>query len=109
MDGHQFEIGYIFYGLGLGKDEREFLRAAKLHSVKLVIVNTFKKIDFKRLKRKFKNCKIIFNNSAEEKAMKVVKFLEKSGKRVIESSFSYYRDENKWGFYLKCLSSNKPS
>jgi len=108
MDEHCLEIGYIFYGLRLGKDEKAFLKAAKMHSVKLVIVNTFKKIDFKRLKRRFRNCKIIFNNSAEEKAMKVVKFLEKSKKRVIESSFSYYRDENKWGFCLKCMRKNIP-
>ena len=109
MGEKSLEIGYIYYGTHLKKDEKIFLKVAKLKGVKLILINTFKKLDLKRLKNRVKNCKIIFNNSAEDKAFKIVKFLEKEKKIVIESVRSYYQDENKWGFYLKCVKKKIPT
>jgi len=105
----KINLGYIFYGLKFGTDERLFLRLAKKKNINLVMFNIYKSFDKKKLKKKAKKCILIFNNSGEEKAIKVVKYLEKIGLRVIESSRSFYRDENKWGLYLKCKKNRIPT
>jgi len=108
-EDQKITLGYIFYGLKFGKDERLFLKLAKKKNINLVMFNIYKSFDKKKIKRKAKKCVLIFNNSGEEKAIKVVKYLEKIGARVIESSRSFYRDENKWGLYLKCKKNKIPT
>jgi len=108
-EDQKLTLGYIFYGLKFGKDERLFLKLAKKKNINLVMFNIYKSFDKKKIKRKAKKCVLIFNNSGEEKAIKVVKYLEKIGSRVIESSRSFYRDENKWGLYLKCKKNKIPT
>lgn len=103
------QIGYIFYGTKFGVDETNFLKLAREKNVKLVMFNIYKKIDLKKWKKKAKSCEIIYNNSGEEKAIKYVKLFEKWGCRVIESSRSYYREENKWGIYLRCKKNKIPT
>lgn len=102
VNGESKKIGYIFYGEKFGIDEKTFLKLAKEKNLMLEMFNIYKKKDLKKWKRKAKSCEIIFNNSGEEKAIKFVKLFEKWGVRVIESARSFYRDENKWGSYLKC-------
>lgn len=96
------QIGYLFYGTKFGVDESTFLRLARKKNLKVVMFNIYKKRDLKKWRKKAKSCELIFNNSGEEKAIKFVKLFEKWGCRVIESSKSYYREENKWGIYLRC-------
>jgi len=108
-DEGKITLGYIFYGLKFSKDERIFLKLAKKKNINLVMFNIYKHFDKKKVKRKAKKCILIFNNSGEEKAVKFVKYLEKIGSRVIESSRSFYRDENKWGLYLKCKKNRIPT
>lgn len=101
-------IGYVYYGYRT-PDEKFFLKIAKKKNIKLIFFNLFKKIDLKKVKKKIKSCDLFFVNSGEEKALKFVKYLESMGCRVIESSHSYYHDENKWAVYLKCKKNNIPT
>jgi glutathione synthase/RimK-type ligase-like ATP-grasp enzyme len=105
----EITLGYIFYGLKFGDDEKTFIKLAKKKNINLVMFNIYKRFDNKKTKKKAKNCVLIFSNSGEEKAIKFVKYLEKIGSRVIESSRSFYRDENKWGLYLKCKKNKIPT
>jgi RimK family alpha-L-glutamate ligase len=100
-------IGYIYYGYRT-PDETLFTKIAKKKKVSLIMFNLFKKLDLKKVRKKAKSCDIIFNNSGEEKAIKFIKYLEEIGCNVIESSKSYYRDENKWSLYLKCKRNKIP-
>lgn len=102
-------IGYIYYGFKT-LDEKFFLKIAKKKNVGVVLFNLFKKMDLKKVRKKAKSCDIIFNNSGEEeKVIKFIKYLEKIGCKVIETSRSYYRDENKWSLYLKCKKNKIPT
>jgi len=96
------KIGYIYCESKLGPDEKAFLKLAKKRNIKLILFNIAKEIDEKELERKAKRCEVIYNNSAEDFAWEVVKTLEELGKKVIDSSKTYYFTEDKWIFSLAC-------
>jgi len=95
-------IGYIYSNKRLSKDERLFLKEAEKRNIQLATINLLEEFDLNKIKEKLKDCKYVFNNSAEEFAFEVVKTLEEFGKIVIDSSMTYYYDEDKWMFFLKC-------
>lgn len=102
-------IGILYSGKEPGEDERLFLEIAKKKNLKVALLNIFKKIDEKRLKRYAKKCDIIYNTTAEDFSIEIVKTFEEYGKRIIESSESYYYLEDKWLFYLKCRQNRIPT
>jgi RimK family alpha-L-glutamate ligase len=102
-------IGYIFYGKNLEKDERLFLKLARKKNVELVLFNLAKDIDDDRIEEDIKRCDIIFNNSAEEFAIELVKTAEELGKKVVDSSKAYYCAEDKWMIFLKCKEHGIPT
>jgi len=94
-------IGYLFYGK-IGDDENAFIEEAQKRGHHLIFFNIAESIDEKELRRRAGKCDIIYNNSAEEPAIELSKSLEELGKKVIDSSYTYYYIEDKWMFYLKC-------
>lgn len=102
-------IGYIFYAKHLEEDERLFLEIAEKHNIELVMFNVAKDLDEKEIEEKSKRCDLIFNNSAEDFAIEIVKTLEEMGKKVIDSSETYYYTEDKWMFFMKCKDHNLPT
>jgi [lysine-biosynthesis-protein LysW]--L-2-aminoadipate ligase len=102
-------LGYIFNESRLGKDEKAFLKLSKKRGIKLVMINTAKDLDEDELKEKIRNCNLIFNNSAEDLSMEIAKTIEEMGKEVIEPSKSFYYDEDKWMFFLKCQKHKIPT
>lgn len=101
-------IGYIFCNRKNGKDEKAFLKIAKKKNIELVLFNISKDYNEDEVEEKAKKCDIIFNNSAEGFAIEFVKTLEELGKKVIDSSKTYYFVEDKWMFYLECKKNNIP-
>lgn len=95
-------IGYIFCEKKLGKDEEAFIKIAKKKKVDIILFNISKNINEKELEEKAKKCDIVFNNSAEDFAYEIVKTIEELGKKVIDSSKTYYYLEDKWITFLKC-------
>jgi len=102
-------IGYIFNEPYLRKDEKIFLELAKKKGINLVMINTAKDLAEEELEEKVKRCDILFNNSAEEFALEIVKTIEELGKKVIEPSKEFYYDEDKWMFFLKCKEHKIPT
>ena len=94
-------VGYIFSGR-LSKEEKIFLKVAKKKNIKLVMLNISKDVNLKELEEKVKECDIVYNNTALEFAIEFKKTIEELGKKVIDSSESYYFSEDKWLFYVKC-------
>ncbi len=94
-------VGYI-YGGRLSKEERIFLKVAKKKNIQLVMINISKDVNLKELEKKIKDCDIVYNNTALEFAIEFKKTIEELGKKVIDSSESYYFTEDKWLFYVKC-------
>ena len=105
----RLKIGYIFCERKFEKDEKCFMKVAKQRNIDLVMFNVLKYFDDKTLRKKAKHCKMIFNNSAEDFAMEYVKTLEEMGKRVVDSSKTFYYTEDKWMFYLKCKKNKIPT
>lgn len=103
------KIGYIYSEKFLKKDEKFFLKQAKKKNVDLIMINLLKGFEIGELEKILEGCKIVFNNSAEEEAVEVVKTIEELGKIVIDSSEVYYYDEDKWMFYLKCWEHKVPT
>jgi len=95
-------VGCIFYETRLRKDEKAFLKIAKKKGINLIMINAYKGLTEDELKEKIKDCDIIFDNSAENASLEIAKTIEELGKKVIETSRSFYYDEDKWMFFLKC-------
>ena len=107
--GKRLTLGYIYGEKTMGKDEKLFISLCKKRKINLIMINIDKKIDENELEEKAKKCDIIFNNSADEFAYEIIKTLEELGKKVIDSSKTYYYTEDKWIFYLKCKENNIPT
>lgn len=101
-------IGYIYCEKKPKKDEKLFLKAAKKDNIKLVMFNAFDELEKKDIERKTKKCDLIFNNSAEEIAVELVKTIEEFGGKVIDPSKVYYYTEDKWMFFIKCIENKIP-
>jgi RimK family alpha-L-glutamate ligase len=101
-------IGIIYTGKAPGEDEKSFLELGKKKDLQIVLMNISKKMDMNKLKRNFKRCDVIYNTTAEDYSIEVVKTIEEYGKKIIESSNTYYYLEDKWIFYLKCKKNNIP-
>jgi RimK family alpha-L-glutamate ligase len=95
-------IGIIYCERGMIKEVKTFLELAKKKNVKLITINLSEKLNIKAIKRKVKKCDVIYNSIADDFAIGVVKTIEEWGKKIIESSNSYYYTEDKWMFYVKC-------
>ena len=104
----QKAIGILYSGKGPGEDEKLFLEEAKKKGIKVFLLNIFKRIDEKKLKRFAKKCDIIYNSTGEDFSIEIVKTFEEYGAKIFESSESYYYLEDKWNFYLKCRSNRIP-
>lgn len=94
-------VGYIYCNKTLEKDEKEFLKEAKKKNVDVIFFNVAKDFNEDNFKKDLAKCDIIFNNSAENFAMELVKTFEELGKKVVDSSKAFYYNEDKWMFYIE--------
>jgi RimK family alpha-L-glutamate ligase len=102
-------IGILFdEQKNLGEEEEIFINLAKKKKISLVMLNVAKNINEKEIEEKIKNCKIIFNNTAENIGTEIAKTLEILGKKVIEPPETYYFIEDKWMFFIKCRNNKIP-
>jgi [lysine-biosynthesis-protein LysW]---L-2-aminoadipate ligase len=102
-------IGYIFYENRLRHDEKAFIKIAKKKGINLILINAYKGLTEDELKEEIKSCDVIFDNSAENASLEIAKTIEELGKKVIETSKSFYYDEDKWMFFLKCQKHKIPT
>jgi len=101
-------IGYLFTG-DLSKDEKIFLEEAKKKNVELVLLNLSRDSDEKRIEELIKSFDLVYNATAEDYVIEIVKTIEGMGKKVVDSSKAYYYIEDKWLFFLKCKENNIPT
>ena len=102
-------IGIICCGRELVKEGKTFLELAKKKDVKIIMINLSDKLDIKSLKRKIKKCDIIYNSIWDDLSIELTKTIEEWGKKIFESSVSYYYTEDKWMFYVKCKKHKIPT
>jgi RimK family alpha-L-glutamate ligase len=102
-------IGYLYSGGKPGKEEKLFINLAKKKNIPLILINVLRDIDEVNLEKKLRGCKLVYNNTAEEAGLEYVKTIEEWGKKVIDSSQTYYYTEDKWMFFLKCRENGIPT
>jgi ribosomal protein S6--L-glutamate ligase len=101
-------VGFILDGAGLTKEEKIFLKLAKKKNIELLMMNISKDL-IEDIEEKIRRCDIFFNNSSSEFAIEIVKTIEELGKKIIDSSKTFYYDEDKWMFFLKCKTHKIPT
>ena len=102
-------IGYLYSGRRLGLDEIYFRRAAKKKNVIPVLISTSNWSSEEELKEKINSCDIIYNSSGDDFVIETEKTVEELGKKMIETSKSFYYTEDKWMFFLKCKEHGVPT
>ena len=102
-------LGYIYTSSKPSVEDKLFLEVAKEKKIKLVLFNVSKEISEKETEEKIRLCDLVFNNTAGYLALELVKNIEELGKKVIDSSKTFYYTEDKWMFFLKCLEHNIPT
>lgn len=101
-------IGIICCGREPTAEIKTFLELAKKKDVKLVAINISDKFNIKSVKRKVKKCDIVYNSIWDDFTIELVKTIEAWGKKIFESSNSYYYAEDKWVFYINCKKNKIP-
>jgi glutathione synthase/RimK-type ligase-like ATP-grasp enzyme len=102
-------IGIICCGRVPIKEGETFLELAKEKDVKLILINLSDKFDIKFVKKKIMSCDVVYCSVWDDFSIELVKTIESWGKKIFESSTSFYRDEDKWMFYLKCKQNKIPT
>ncbi|MBU3906813.1 MAG: ATP-grasp domain-containing protein [Nanoarchaeota archaeon] len=102
-------IGYIFHGLKLSDEDKDFIRLAKKKNINFLLFNLSEEISEKEIEKKAKKCDLIFNNTAGYLALELLKTFEELGVKTIDKSKVFYYTEDKWMFYLKCKEHNIPT
>ena len=95
-------IGYIYSGQNLTSEEKIALTLEKKKNIELRMFNISKSIDIKKMYDEIEKCSVFYNSTGEDSAIEIVKTIEEMGKKVVDSSNSYYYIEDKWMFFLKC-------
>jgi glutathione synthase/RimK-type ligase-like ATP-grasp enzyme len=101
-------LGYIHNEKILTAEQKSFLKQAKKHSVEVEFINIGEDLIENKLEEKIKRCNILLNRTDEILAIEVVKTAEEMGKKVIDSSESFYYKEDKWMLYLRCRENKIP-
>jgi len=110
--GKKYTIGYVYPESDRSLDDKILVRALKKR-FNVVLFPLEKQIEEKKIEEQAKDCKLILNNAVYEpytwEAIELSKTFEEFGKKVINSSHSFYYQEDKWMFYLECLEHKLPT
>ncbi|MBS3157550.1 ATP-grasp domain-containing protein [Candidatus Woesearchaeota archaeon] len=111
--GKKLSIGIIYYKTYKDYHDNILLRALKKKNLNIIYLPAEEQLDVNELKEKTKKCKLIYNDTTCQpilfESLEISKTLEEIGKKVINSSHSFFYQEDKWMFYLKCLEHKIPT
>ncbi len=94
-------VGILYSGKP-GKDEKIFTKISKKEKIKLILINISGEISEETIRKKVDECGIIYNSTADDFSIEIVKTIEGMNKKIMDSSEEFYNVEDKWIFYLKC-------
>ncbi len=109
----KLSIGIIYYKTYRDYEDRLLLKYLRRKNLNIVYLPAEEQLDVNELKEKTKKCKLIYNDTTCQpilfESLELSKTLEELGKKVINSSHSFFYQEDKWMFYLKCLEHKIPT
>lgn len=108
----KYTIGYVYPESDKCLDDKILIKYLKKR-FNVILFPLEKQIDPDQIEKQAKLCKLIINNAVIEpytwEAIELSKTLEEFGVKVINSSHSFYYQEDKWMFYLECLEHKIPT
>jgi glutathione synthase/RimK-type ligase-like ATP-grasp enzyme len=108
----KYTIGYIYPESDICPADKVFIKLLKKR-FNLLLFPLEKQVEEEQIEEQAKSCKLIFNNAVYEpftwEAIELSKTFEEFGAKVINSSRSFYYQEDKWMFYLECLEHKIPT
>jgi len=109
----QYSIGYVYYKTYYDKTNDRIMKALKNIDLNVVLLPVEDQIELEILKERTKDCQVILNNAVfgpiEFESIELSKTLEELGKTVVNSSHSFFYEDDRWLFYLTCLNHNLPT
>ena len=109
----KLSIGIIYYKTFHDYEDKMLPSALKKIGMDVVLLPAEEQIDYDEIKEKTKKCKIVYNDTICQpilfESLELSKTLEELEKKVINSSYSFFYQEDKWMFYLKCLEHRIPT
>jgi glutathione synthase/RimK-type ligase-like ATP-grasp enzyme len=110
--GKAMSIGYIYYKSSFDVTDKLIVKALQ-KKLNVVLLPLEEQMDLEEVKRKTKDCRVVINFSASEldifESIELSKALEEIGKRVISPTHTFFYQEDKWMFYLKCIEHKLPT
>jgi glutathione synthase/RimK-type ligase-like ATP-grasp enzyme len=108
----KYTIGYVYPESDKSLDDKVLVKQLKKR-FNVILFPLEKQTDEKQIEDQAKLCKLILNNAVYEpftwEAIELSKSFEEFGLKVINSSHSFYYQEDKWMFYLECLEHKIPT
>ncbi len=112
MKQKRYSIGYIYYKESVDNIDK-LLISTLGRRLDVVLLPVEEQLDPISFKKKVKSCKVILNYAAAgpelQESVELSKTLEELGKRVVSPTHSFYYQEDKWMFYLKCIENGIPT
>lgn len=112
MQKKRKSIGFVYFKSYPDKVDKILIKEIE-KKANVIPIPCEEQIDIDVLNAKTKNCNIILNYAVWEpvtfEGIELTKTLEELGKKVINSSHSFFYQEDKWMFYLKCLEHGVPT
>jgi glutathione synthase/RimK-type ligase-like ATP-grasp enzyme len=108
----KYTIGYVYPESDRSLDDKILIKLLK-RKFNLLLFPIEEQIEERIIEERAKFCRLILNNAVYEpftwEAIELSKTFEEFGLRVINSSHSFYYQEDKWMFYLECLEHKIPT
>ncbi len=108
----KYPIGYVYYKYSVDNMDKLIINALQKR-LNIVLLPLEDQLNFTALKEKTKDCKVVLNYAVAGpelyEAVELSKTLEEIGKKVVSPTHSFYYQEDKWMFYLKCLEHRIPT
>jgi glutathione synthase/RimK-type ligase-like ATP-grasp enzyme len=108
----KYTIGYVYPESDNCLDDKFLIKILK-KKFNLILFPLEKQIEEKQIEEQAKSCKLILNNAVYEPftwdGIELSKTLEEFGVKIINTSRSFYYQEDKWIFYLECLKNKIPT
>lgn len=108
----KFTVGYFYCKNCEDYDDTLFIKEIS-KKYKTIPIIFEEQNDFDMMLKLVKQCDVIINYASVEpytfESLELSKTFEEMGVKIINSSHSYYYQEDKWMFYLKCLENDIPT